>query len=288
MKTQVGQIRFVNPERPPSFITEIIGEDGRRLSARTRLFHSFAFYVIKGGVEFYCGREFRRDELLQFTRKVFAHPQQTQHDQFGNIPATGWEDPRRWTWRGFTQGEVHLDREFRPTAKDLAELSALALNELEPGRTYPQLDDWECWVCDKDSLEPIALVLTALDQESIESLTYSPMVRLGRGDYSFDFEDHSTARALRDRINERINTATAPGRFGYFARIFRREIDGSALEVFPRRYCNGQWTEERPPTERPAGYLPAGLFAEPFESAYRALKRISADPDDEWPNEIGE
>lgn len=277
MNTQIGKIRFVNPERPPAFVAEVIEPEGY-LSVRTFDFQSFGIYCVRFGKEFWCGREFSKQELFQFCRKEFTHPGQERQDDFGEIPATGWEDPRRWKWRAFTSGEIVLDREHRPTADMLSQAAELALNELEPGKRYPDLDEWECWVCDKETKEPIALVLTATDQDSIETLTYSPMVRLGRGDLSFDFTDFKAARDLQDRINARINTATEAGRFGYFVRIFRREIDGSATEFRP----------DKTTADHPAGYLPTGLLAEPWETERLSLKAAQPDqPEDEWPDEVG-
>lgn len=278
MNTQVGKIRFVNPERPPAFVAEVIEPEGF-LSVRTSDFQSFGIYCVRFGKEFWPGREFSKRELMSFAHKEFTNPQQATEDEWGKIPATGWEDPRRWKWRAYTSGEIVLDREHRPTDDMLAQAAELALNELEPGKRYPDLDEWECWVCDKETKEPIALVLTATDQESIETLTYSPMVRLGRGDLSFDFADFVAARDLQDRLNARINTATEAGRFGYFARIFRRELDGSATEFRP----------DKTTTDHAAGYLPAGLLAEPWETERLSLKTAETDQsEDAWPEVIGE
>lgn len=276
MKTQIGKIRFVNPERPPSYVAEIIESD-ETLSARTKDFQHFAFYVVHRGLEFYCGREFSSHELMQFAHKEFTYPNQMRRDDFGDIPATGWDDPRRWQWCAFGGGESRLEREHRPTSEQLAQLSQLALNGLEPGKRYPPLDEWECWVCDKETLEPLALVMTAPDRESIETLFYSPMIRLGRGDLSFDFEDCVAARDLQKRINERVNTATEPHRFGYYARIFRRDFDDSAIE-----FCPDGTQREHPP-----GYLPSGTLAAPYESERAALRPVqSYEPQDEWLDEI--
>lgn len=270
-----GKIRFVNPEKIPSRVAEIVNEETSRvLSARTRDNQSFGVYLVDGDYEFYCGREFSKQRLVEWSKGRFVpHNQQTE-DELGSIPATG--EPKTWRWRAFvSQGEVRLKRRLNPTSAELQELADAAIDlTLKKDEDLIDLDAYECWVCDKDTLEPLALVLTATSQEEIERQHFSPLVRLGVGDLSNDFVDVMAARELQDEINERVNSSDKSGKVAFASRIFIRHFDNTSTE-FRSPELGAKAVEY---TQHPEGWLPSGVFAEPWQSRYEALERAKQSP----------
>lgn len=260
-KARAGLIRLVNPWRGRVWCAEIEVENGI-VSARTgaeasKAFEKWDLYLCREGIEYYCGRSFSKRELMRwFSAEVLPADDQPQNDSLGSIPANTPE-PTAWKWYGFTVGEVVLPRHLKPIAADLQKVAGYAL-AMRPDEFYPYLDCWEVWLCDKDSHEPVALVATGNTKEEAEQQQFSPLVRLGRGDLSYDFKEFEAARSLQTRINDRINSAVQPGRIGFVSRLFCRHLDGTAIE-----YRGGQ--------EFGAAVLPEEWLAEPFWSEFKTL-----------------
>lgn len=235
---RLGLIRLVNPWRGRIWCADLATAHGT-LSARTGTkpkdaFERWDIYLVRDGVEYWCGRSFTKRELMRwFSAEVLPADDQPQDDEFGNIPANT-PNPQSWKWYGFTVGEVVLPSQYKPAAADLQRLAGFAL-AMRPNEFYPYLDLFEVWVCDKDTLEPLALVATGNTLKEAEAQMFSPLVRLGKGDLSYDFKDCGDARSLQKRINDRINAATVTGRVKSVSRMFERKLDGLAIE-----YRNGQ------------------------------------------------
>jgi hypothetical protein len=259
----LGVMRLVNPWRGLVYFAQVEGQYGM-LSARTGDFKHFSIYSVQSGKEFYPGRIFERAELAQWLLGEPLHPDQRAllADEFGDIPAVA-PNPQSWVWLTVSgQGEERLKRAFKPNPAELQQLAGAALS-LQRGQFYPLLDSWEIWLCDKDTLEPLALAITALTLEDTDWQTFSP--RWHANWQSAPAEHKVGLHNLEKEINARINSATDLSCFRSVHRLFQRNLDGSSQE----------WARENPVdvslpllkvADHPAGYLPDGLLAEPFES----------------------
>ncbi len=268
MQPRNGIIRLVNPWRGLLYVSEIKGRHGL-LSARTQDFKMFSIYFLRDGVEFYPGRMFDRVELSQWLSGEPIHPDSREvlADEFGAIPAVA-PNPQSWKWYAFRQGEEILKYQFSPSTAEIQKVAGAALM-LRPDCFSPLIDPWEIWVCDKDSQLPLMLTMTGQSLEDIDSVTFSPLWRFNWQTATTDTEP--MLRALEKRVNERINAATEPGRVRWTHRLFRRNLDGSAEEWRRENECDPSLPLVKV-EEFPAGWLPSGLLAEPFESDRRALE----------------
>lgn len=230
---KLGLIRLVNPWRGRIWCADLATAHGT-LSARTgakpkNAFERWDIYLVRDGVEYWCGRSFTKRELMRwFSAEVLPADNQPQDDEFGSIPANT-PNPQSWEWYGFTVREVVLPSQYKPTVADLQRLAGFAL-AMRPNEFSPYLDLFEVWVCDKDTLEPLALVATGSTLEEAEQQTFSPLVRLGTGDLSFEFKDCEKARSLQKQINERVNAAVESGCVKYASRLFERRLDSAVVE----------------------------------------------------------
>ncbi len=264
---RLGLIRLVNPWRGRIWCADLTTPHGI-LSVRTgskpkEAFERWDIYLVREGIEYYCGRSFTKRELMRwFSADLLPADDQPQDDDFGSIPANT-PTPQGWKWYGFTSGEVVLPHQHKPTAADFQRVAGFAL-AMRPNEFYPYLDSFEVWVCDKDTTKPVALVATGNTLDESESQAFSPLVRLGSGDLSFDFEDCASARSLQKRINGRINTATEPNRIKFVSRLFERRLDGTVIEY--RDGCPYSGTD----TDAVMA-LPENWLAEPWWAKFQCL-----------------
>lgn len=259
---QIGLMRLVNPDRGRLLCANIQLDSGT-LSARTSNFKQFGLYCVVGGREFYPGREFSRWEFSRwFGAEALPQEDRETEDELGKIPATH-PNPTTWKWYAIdSRGERNLKQSSKPNLVDLQKVAGYALT-LREEEFYPFIDNWECWVCDRKTLQPLALVLTANSREEIETLTYSPMWR-----FCSNAEHEQETRKFENEINNRINTASKPGRWGFNALVFERHLDNSVTEYAP----------DGKVTHHPIGHLPIGELTEPFEKKRLELLNKCSDP----------
>jgi hypothetical protein len=265
-KAQLGLIRLVNPWRGQIWCADIQTKHGT-LSARTgskpkQAFEQWDVYHCVGDSEFYCGRSFSKRELMRwFSASVPDADDQPQEDELGSIPANT-PDPKAWKWFALTQGETVLKPEYKPTAADFQKVAGYAL-AVRPDEFYPYLDQYEIWVCDKETLEPIALVMTANSLEQADRMTFSPMVKFDR-----NLKGNNPAlRELEDRINQRVNSSEKSNTFKWVHRLYKRNLDGTAIE-YARENPNDT---SLPLMAMGEAVLPEPYLAEPYWSEYLSL-----------------
>lgn len=254
----------MNPTRRGVWEAKVSTEYGH-LVARTENSHSFSVYAIEEGKEFYCGRRFSRKELGTWLQGELTPPdeQETLRDEFGDIPAIA-PNPQSWIWYYLGPwGEERLKTQYKPTTSDLQTLAGLAL-QINPQNFYPLGDNYEIWVCDKDTELPLFLATTGTSLAEIDKQFFSPLWRFALCHCTADTE--VPLRELRDSINQRINASDTPDKVRWKHRLFRRNLDGSAVE-----YGQMNLVEI---AEHPAGWLPTGLMAEPFESIRKSLEKL--------------
>lgn len=257
---EFGLMRLVNPDRNSVYVAQLFTGNGV-LSARTEDFELFSIYSVQVGKEFYPGRKFSRKELASFflAESILPDQRKTLSDEFGDIPAIA-PNPQSWKWYAIHRGEERLKQEYKPTALDFQRVSGAALS-LTKGGFYPLIDPYEIWVCDKDSQEPLFLAMTGTSLEDVDRQTFSPMWRFNWHKCTSDTE--VPLRKLQEEINSRVNTSDTPGKFGWFHRLFKRNLDGSAIEY-------SQSLEEV--QTRLSGYLPDGTIAEPYATSLNNIQ----------------
>lgn len=271
----LGLIRLVNPWRGHCYCANLETEKGI-LSARSFDLKTFGFYSVIGNSEFYPGRDFTRKELGEWLSGQPIPPDQRSQirDEFGDIPAIT-PNSQDWTWLSITgRGEERLTREAKPQMFEIQNLAGAALL-MSKDKFLPLLDPYELWVCDKDSLDPIALVLCDISLERIDWQQFNPMWRMGRGDLSFEFQDSilTQARGLQKEIHARVNTSTKASRFEFYSRIFKRNLDNSAIE-YRRANIHLPNTPLEAVESHPIGFLPEGLLANPWEQKRLEIEKF--------------
>jgi len=262
--TKKGTIRLVNPWRGLVYVAEVETMHGR-LSVRTKDFENFSICTWHLGHEFYLSKEFSRRELAQWVigKPLCPDDKKKLIDEFGDIVAVT-PKPDAWCWRrhmGCFRQQV-LKSEFIPTTGELQKAAEVALM-MHIDEFLPNIDSWEIWSCDKETNLPLALVMTGETLDDIDRITFSPLWR-ANCNASLD-ENEAELRVLTKEVNERINSASQPGRVRWVHRLFHRKPDGSA-EEWMRSNPSNPSEDLAKIAEYPPGWLPSGLLAEPFES----------------------
>ncbi|EMO66604.1 hypothetical protein LEP1GSC132_0004 [Leptospira kirschneri str. 200803703] len=237
----LGQIRLVNPNR--GYYRASIC-NGLVLSEKNE---RYEFHLNSGGFEFYPGRSFSRDEILELANYTFDP--NFGVDEFGQIPANT-KDPRGWVWKSISnRGENQLRSEYKPSIIDIANsCSEIISNE----NAQINLDRFEIWLHDWKTKKPIALAVTAETLESADWQTFSPIWR-----FCISSHHNSETYEFESQINSLINYLEFP-KIGYFAGIYERTLDGDAIEWY--RDKDGEF-KSRIYEDK----FPSGLLAEPWE-----------------------
>ena len=257
----IERIRLVNPARPGVMQARIKVMHGF-LVARTEDCRNFSIYAWQQGKEFYCGRQFTREEIATWVSGELIPPDNRTElaDELGDIPALA-PNPKNWMWYFVGgRGEERLRQDYKPTIADLQRLAGLAL-QINLSTFYPLGDPYEIWVCDKDTEMPLFLAMTGSSLEEISSQFFSPLWRFNWS--RCDEKTEIPLRKLQKLINNRVNLSERRGTIRWKHRLFERQLDGSSIEFGENLL---------PIAEHPAGWLPLGLLAEPYETIRRDLE----------------
>jgi hypothetical protein len=240
-QAKLGVIRLVNPWRGYIWCADVDINEGV-LSARTgaiklKAFEQWDIYVIHDGLEYSCWRSFTKKELISLLNN---------NDEY---ITKNLFDVESFEWSGFTPKKVVLPEQSKPSTMDFQQLAEASLS-MNLDVSYPLIDLFELWMCDKETLKPVALVSTGNSLEEIKTQAFSPVIRLGSEDLSFNFRHFESAASLQFSINERVNNPFDQKQ-PFVTRMFHRAVDGKIFE-----YCNNekrylpQAVDILPPAER--------------------------------------